>query len=366
MGHKVMWRWLTLLTLLLPAAAAAQNFGNVKPGTILGNPDMTGSKPAVPTTSPVIAGSTTWPGLFKIDPNGNVAATGNALALMTPVLGDAHQDGHFVLCVPSRGCPGASTNVSNFFAPYNVTYGAKGDEVPAGKKGASYNYNCNIWTKQNIADTNGVDGFGCTGATVISLGTAPVFGHNVYLAAPNPGPARMLNFAYVSGATGSPTQVHLVDTASFVGDPANPEIATGLGGIGFGDLLRLAGGNTVNVIDTVSGTVSGDIIKSKRSRLAGDDPTFGGRMALGDAVFMRNGVGIGQHFLTDKNLNTFYNTATSNPRIQAENQALAPIALELSANPLILPDIVSGTPTGSLCLDAAKHVIVKTTTGPCI
>jgi hypothetical protein len=57
---------------------------------------------------------------------------------------------------------------------------------------------------------------------------------------------------------------------------------------------------------------------------------------------------------------------SGNARIQAENQALVPIGLELSANPLILPDIVSGTPTGSLCLDAAKHVIVKTTTGPCI
>lgn len=51
MGHPLM-RFLlptALALLLFPAAGLAQNFGNIKPNTVLGNPDPTASKPAVPT-----------------------------------------------------------------------------------------------------------------------------------------------------------------------------------------------------------------------------------------------------------------------------------------------------------------------------
>jgi hypothetical protein len=40
--------WLLPLLLIAPALALAQNFGNIKPNTILGNPDPTATKPAVP------------------------------------------------------------------------------------------------------------------------------------------------------------------------------------------------------------------------------------------------------------------------------------------------------------------------------
>jgi hypothetical protein len=50
MGHPLMSRlWLLVLAgLALALPAQAQNFGNIKPNTVLGNPDPTASKPAVP------------------------------------------------------------------------------------------------------------------------------------------------------------------------------------------------------------------------------------------------------------------------------------------------------------------------------
>jgi hypothetical protein len=48
-----MRRLLPLALLLLPSLGQAQNFGNIKPGSVIGNPDATASKPAAPMSAAI-------------------------------------------------------------------------------------------------------------------------------------------------------------------------------------------------------------------------------------------------------------------------------------------------------------------------
>jgi len=62
MGHALMKFLLPLLALLLlPTLAWAQNFGNIKPRTLLGNPDASTSRPAAPVPMDNVGGVTISP-----------------------------------------------------------------------------------------------------------------------------------------------------------------------------------------------------------------------------------------------------------------------------------------------------------------
>jgi hypothetical protein len=93
---------LALLLLLPPLPAQAQNFGNIKPHTVLGNPDGTASKPAVPVPWGDVTG-TISPMDFGAVGDGHADDTAAVQAAMNAAAGSVLYLGKHVYAINSTG-----------------------------------------------------------------------------------------------------------------------------------------------------------------------------------------------------------------------------------------------------------------------
>lgn len=171
--------------------------------------------------------------------------------------------------------------------------------------------------------------------------------------------ASIMAFRPNGGAGAGPTITDGIDLskftftgAAFIGPTTTKILATGAGVIQFGNGTNGVGAQIADCANTCTSSV---VLTGGAGGSA-----FISSSASGASLGLRGGPGTAGVFVAPQ--------ADNNIAFRIRNAALNTVYLNVdtSAGQVSLPQVPTGTPVASLCIDASNNIIKKTTTGPCV